>query len=202
MGGDDPTKMSGQELRDPTISTGRASVDDRVLPWIEAFVQFVSVHWLALTNAALAVFAGLPLLAPILEGADSALLRALGHGIFVAYRATCHQLPERSFFILGEQVAWCERDTAIWGAVLAGGLMFSLVRRFLKPLDLRVYAVLCLPVAIDGVTQLFGFRESTWEIRTVTGAIFGLASVWLVFPILERGMREVRESLAVPRAKA
>src|ERR1700682_2051648 len=40
-------------------------------------------------------------------------------------------------------------------------------------------------MAIDGFTQLFGWRESTWELRVVTGLLFGLASGWLVLPRLD-----------------
>jgi hypothetical protein len=82
--------------------------------------------------------------------------------------------------------------------VFAAGLLFSLVRRRVGPLPIRWYVLLCVPMAIDGTTQLFGWRESTWELRVITGFLFGLASAWLVFPILERGMREVRDSLERP----
>ena len=40
-------------------------------------------------------------------------------------------------------------------------------------------------MAIDGFTQLFGWRESTPELRTLTGALFGLASVWLIYPRID-----------------
>ncbi|MGE3267883.1 MAG: DUF2085 domain-containing protein, partial [Chloroflexota bacterium] len=38
------------------------------------------------------------------------------------------------------------------------------------------------PMALDGFTQLFNLRESTPELRTFTGALFGVASVWLIYP--------------------
>jgi uncharacterized membrane protein len=192
--------MTNKSLYDAAISPGRKAFDERFLPWIENFVLFVATHWLALTNVALGVFAGLPLLAPVLEAADSPILRLAGNAIFLAYHATCHQLPQRSFFILGQQVAWCERDTAIWGTIFLAGLVFSLVRQRVKPLDLRWYVVLCIPMAIDGTTQLFGLRESTWELRVITGFLFGIASAWLVLPILERGMSEVRVGLEQARS--
>lgn len=185
-------------IEDEAISLRRKSFDERFLPWIEGFVLFVARHWLALMNTAMGVFVGLPVLSPILEASDNRALNFAGDLIFVAYRATCHQLPQRSFFILQHQVAWCERDTAIWGTVFAAGLLFSLVRRQLHPLPIRWYVLLCVPMAIDGTTQLFGWRESTWELRVITGFLFGLASVWLIFPILERGMREVKDSLERP----
>jgi uncharacterized membrane protein len=95
-------------------------------------------------------------------------------------------------------VAWCERDTAIWGTIFVAGLLFSLVRRHVTALPVRWYIAMSIPMAIDGTTQLFGWRESTWELRLVTGFLFGLGTAWLVLPILERGMREVRDSLERP----
>jgi uncharacterized membrane protein len=186
----------------PVVSERRQTFDSVALPWIESFVRFVGARWLALTNLALAVFVGLPVLSPILEASDSPVLNLAGQAIFIAYRATCHQLPQRSFFVEGHQVAWCERDVAIWGSMLAAGLLFGVVRKWLRPLDFRLYLLFCVPMALDGFTQLFGWRESTWELRTITGTIFGLASAWLVLPILERGMNDVRRSLERPRDPA
>jgi uncharacterized membrane protein len=137
-------------------------------------------------------------LSPILAASDNPALSFAGDVLFLAYRATCHQLPQRSFFIFQHQVAWCERDVAIWGTIFVAGLLFSLVRRNLNPLPIRWCVFLSIPIAIDGTTQLFGWRESTWELRLITGFLFGLGIAWLVLPILERGMREVRESLERP----
>ena len=186
-------------LYDHDLSPRRRTFDERFLPLMEGFALFVTSHWLALMNAALFVFSGLPVLSPILEAGDSPVGQTLGSVIFVAYRATCHQLPNRSFFIMGHQVAWCERDAAIWTALLLGGLLFGFVRHRLRSPDMWLYALLILPMAIDGTTQLFGVRESNWELRVITGTLFGLASAWLVLPILERGMNEVRASLEVGR---
>ena len=43
------------------------------------------------------------------------------------------------------------------------------------------YLLLIAPMAIDGLTQLVGWRESNWELRTLTGALFGLASAAFYF---------------------
>ena len=40
-------------------------------------------------------------------------------------------------------------------------------------------------MAMDGFTQLFGWRESSAELRTLTGALFGAASVWLIYPRID-----------------
>jgi uncharacterized membrane protein len=46
-------------------------------------------------------------------------------------------------------------------------------------------------MALDGFTQLFCYRESNWELRLLTGALFGLASAWLAYPRLERFSTEI-----------
>jgi uncharacterized membrane protein len=52
-----------------------------------------------------------------------------------------------------------------------------------------------MPMAVDGFTQLFGLRESTWQLRTLTGGLFGLACVWFGFPLLDRTARLFRIAL-------
>jgi uncharacterized membrane protein len=80
-------------------------------------------------------------------------------------------------------------------------MLFSLVRRRLRPLPLIWAGVLTAPMAVDGTGQLFGLWTSTPASRVITGALFGLMLVWLIFPYLERGMRQVYEdSVAALRA--
>jgi predicted MFS family arabinose efflux permease len=50
-------------------------------------------------------------------------------------------------------------------------------------------------MALDGFTQLFGWRESTWELRVVTGSLFALAVAWFVFPRLQRGFGEIQQTV-------
>ena len=103
--------------------------------------------------------------------------------------------------LIGYKVALCQRDVAIYGSVLAAGLLYGLVRDRVRPLSLKVYAILLIPIAVDGLTQMFGLRESNWWLRTVTGAIFGFASVWLAYPYVDEAMAGVIETETLRQAQ-
>jgi uncharacterized membrane protein len=102
---------------------------------------------------------------------------------------------------IGYKVALCERDIAIYGSVFLAGLIYAMLRSRVKVRapSIKLYLVLLIPIAIDGLTQLFGWRESNWWLRTVTGAIFGVASAWLAYPYVEDAMRDVIEVESRPR---
>lgn len=156
-------------------------------------VRFVCHHWLAAANAILLVFASLPFAAPVLaaNGFDR-----IAVALYQAYALTCHQMPSRSFFILGQQMAYCERNTAIYLSMALAGLVYARFRsRGVRPLPWRWYALLILPMAIDGFSQLFGWRESTWFLRVITGTLFGAATIWLCFPYLQPSFDEIEREL-------
>jgi uncharacterized membrane protein len=159
-------------------------------------------------NTALSVFLAGALAAPMLAAVGWA---AAADAVYAAYHFTCHQWAFRSFFFFGQQpiysqqslaaqgldpfgfvgnptlgwkMAFCERDLAIYVGLLVVGVLYAR-QRDLKPSGFLLYGVLILPMAVDGFTQLFGWRESTWELRVVTGLLFGLASAWLVLPRLD-----------------
>lgn len=179
---------------------------------------WVGRHWLLMANAALALYIGLPLLAPWLayNGYDRS-----ANLIYLVYRPLCHQLPERSFFLFGPQcsytleelqallggavaqraiggpevgykVAVCERCVAIYGGMFVLGVLFAAVRRRIRPISIRTFVALCVPMAIDGLGQLFGLWASSVVSRVITGGLFALACILLVYPYLEEGMGEVR----------
>lgn len=188
----------------------------------DGIVIWIARHWLALFNSIVALYLLLPILAPALAKAGLTTPASL---LYMVYSATCHQLPERSYFLFGEQplyslsaletsgleeglglfgrrafrgdevsgykIAVCQRDVAIYGSVALAGLLFALLRGRARAPSLKVYLLLLIPMALDGLTQLFGLRESNWWLRSVTGALFGGASVWLAYPYLEAAMRDV-----------
>jgi uncharacterized membrane protein len=211
--------------------------------WANRRVLWLAKHWLAVFNGFFFLYVGLPFLAPVLlvNGYTGA-----ANTIYSFYRSACHQLPSRSYFVLGEQVAFCHRDVAIYGAFLVGGLGYHLVRSRLRPPQLRWYVFFLWPIALDGGMQLasewlrngvpittlwaIGFiamgitsailhsqKYLTWHSflyfsagplaliylnyvglyqsdllrRTISGIIFGLATVWLAYPHLEITFQDI-----------
>jgi uncharacterized membrane protein len=223
---------------------------------IDRALYSLARHWLLVFNLLVALYVGLPMLAPVLmqigaTGPASAIYRV--------YSPMCHQMASRSFFLFGEQFAYprevagtglqpieafmpdlpefaeasadpaqwatfllparqfvgnatmgykmalCQRDISIYLAVLAGGLLYGLLRRrvTIRPMPFWLFLVVSLaPIALDGFSQLFSqmfaaapaleslssalaLRESTPVLRTLTGALFGLGLVWLIYPRLD-----------------
>ncbi len=112
---------------------------------------------------------------------------------------------------VGYKVAYCQRDVAIYGAMLLFGLVFAASGRRIKPLHWAVWiAIGIAPIAIDGFSQLFSqilgftfwqYRESTPLLRTLTGALFGFTTAWFGFPLLEESFEDTRVSLAAKRVR-
>jgi len=158
---------------------------------LDRFIVQVSKHWLLFFNLVFGIYAGLPVLAPLLMSWGQVRLANL---IYLAYQFMCHQMPSRSFFVGRFQVALCERDLALYGGACLAGLLFASLRKRLRPLPIPVWIVLISPLVLDGTTQLLGLRLSTWQLRTVTGLLASGATVWLVYPYLEQGFRDIRGS--------
>jgi uncharacterized membrane protein len=192
-----------------------------VVIFLDKLIFQLAKHWLFLANLTWGLYVGLPILAPILMLTGHPWL---GNVIYTAYKVACHQIPWRSFFIGGSQIVYtyqelialvgpalteryigdatigykvaiCQRDVATYGTILLAGLVFGLVRRRLKPLPIWAFVLSLVPMGIDGLTQLFGLRESNWQLRMITGALFGLTSIWLAYPYLEEGMRDIRDTV-------
>ncbi|MBN1954253.1 MAG: DUF2085 domain-containing protein [Anaerolineae bacterium] len=203
---------------------------DRLIFWL-------SKHWLAIANLGAFLYVGIPFLAPVLmfvgwEGPAQAiytLYRPLCHqlpfrswylfGSQFSYTIQELQqlvgpeaLVEHGYIgdpAMGFKVAFCQRDVAIYGAILVTGLLYGLVRRKVKPMPLWAYLLFGLvPIALDGGVQFVSYLlprltstitmpllESNPLRRTVTGILFGLSTVWLAYPNAQEAFDEIRETL-------
>jgi uncharacterized membrane protein len=90
----------------------------------------------------------------------------------------------------GYKVAICERDVAIYGSMFLMGLLFALMRGHLPRLKAKWLLVFALPMILDGSTQLVGLRSSTWQLRLITGAFFGVGLIWFAYPYIEESIKQ------------
>ena len=89
----------------------------------------------------------------------------------------CHRKPERSFFFKGHQFPVCARCTGFYTG-LAVFLIWNCFFKISYDIPTLVLSmVMMVPAAADGVTQYFGPRESTNNLRFVTGFIGGIGLI-------------------------
>ncbi|MCS7259803.1 MAG: DUF2085 domain-containing protein [Anaerolineae bacterium] len=160
----------------------------RVVLALDRAIYGLARHWLGFVGGLLGLYAGLPLAGPLLMAAG---ITTPANLIYTVYRLFCHQFPSRSSFLLGQQICYCDRCLGTYTTLFAMTLVFALVRRRLKPLPWPAYPLFVLPMAVDGLTQILGWRHSNFELRVITGGLFAIGSAWLVLPYLERGFQDV-----------
>jgi len=121
----------------------------------------------------------------------------------------------------GYKIALCQRDVAIYAAILLFGILFGLTKRKIRPLPFWAWIVIgMVPIGMDGVSQLISqmlvnplfdflgpvtgwlaYRESTPFLRSLTGFLFGFSTAWFGYPLVEETMLEARRLLATKFAR-
>ena len=173
-------------------------------------VLWFSRHWLAVFNIAWGIFVILPWFAPVLRRAGltgpakgiylaySFVCHQLPERSYFMFGSQAtypladinrvwpgdnDPLTLRQFIgtaEMGYKVAWSDRMVSLYTGVWIGSLIFALVRRRLQPISLLTYALLALPMAIDGTSHLIsdlwgigqGFRDSNeWLVALTRHAL-------------------------------
>jgi uncharacterized membrane protein len=170
-------------------------------------------HWLLFVNLLIALWVLLPWLAPVfMHWGWTSLGKAIyliysfqchqlpERSYFLFGREVMYSLAEiqavwqnttdpfvlRQFIgnpEIGWKVAWSDRMVSMYTSILLGGLLYGLFRERLKPLSFRTFAVLLLPMVIDGGTHLIsdlagigqGFRDTNMWLQILTNNAFSLA---------------------------
>jgi uncharacterized membrane protein len=174
------------------------------------WVYWLCHHWLLVGSLMLGLYAGLPWLAPLFmklgwTGAGNAIyliystqchqlpqrsfflfglkpMYSLAE-IQAAWKVTDNPLILRQFIgnpEMGWKVAWSDRMVSMYTGLFAFGLLYGLLRKRLKPLSLWGFALLILPMVIDGSTHMIsdvagigqGFRDSNAWLATLTNNVF------------------------------
>jgi len=181
----------------------RRGTTDRLLYWL-------SSRWLLVVSALLGLYVGLPFLAPVFmklgwTGTGNAIylfyatqchqlpqrsfflfgprpMYSLAE-IQAAWLATDNPLVLRQFVgnpVMGWKVAWSDRMVSMYTSLFAGGLLYWPIRRWWKPISLWAFALLTLPMAVDGGTHFIsdlagignGFRDSNAWLAALTSHFF------------------------------
>jgi uncharacterized membrane protein len=117
-------------------------------------------------------------------------LDAIAKPLFFSLHWICAQVPSHSFYIFGHQIGLCGRNLSIYSSMFVGSLIFVLSKKRLPGIPWWLWVLMCLPMAVDGVTQLLGLRESTAELRILTGTLFGLGNILFVLPLVQKTLVE------------
>lgn len=112
--------------------------------------------------------------------------------LYVLGSAVCHQLPERSFFIVGHQLPICMRCSGTYlGAIIT--FLFYLVTGRLKrgafpkmPIFLTILAF-PLTMGLDVVTVNLGLRPPNGDIKMLTGICAGFFIASFLVPAFHTG---------------
>jgi len=149
--------------------------------------EFLLNHWANMVTIVLGLIVAVALAIPFLSyfGLD-----AIAKPLFFSLHFVCAQVPSHSFYIFGHQVGLCARNLSIYASMFFGSLVFVLSKKRLPGLPWWLWILMLLPMAWDGTTQLFGWRESTWELRLLTGTLFGLGNIWFVLPMIQKTLDE------------
>lgn len=151
------------------------------------FGNFLLHYWAHLITGVMGLLVLTALLIPFLSYMG---LDIISKPLFYSLHLVCAQISAHSFFIFGHQLGLCARNLSIYSSMTFAGLVFILTKKRMPGLPWWLWALLLLPMAWDGFTQMFGLRESTWELRVLTGTLFGLANIWFIFPLIQKTLVE------------
>jgi uncharacterized membrane protein len=132
--------------------------------------------------------------APLLLAFGQPLPAAL---IYLFFSPVCHQLPERSFVLLGHSLAVCHRCFGIYVGLLAGSLIpLPVLTIFRLSLWRRILALAgVVPLLLDALLPMTGIWTGSSASRFFTGMLFGITTSAVVVP----GIVEILGNLSLLR---
>lgn len=111
---------------------------------------------------------------------------AVSSPLYYFFSFLCHQIPERSFHIEGEQFAVCSRCFGVYFGLLFGFVIYPIWRRIdeIEPLPKFWLFLSLIPISVDWSLTVFGIWENTHLSRFITGMILGVACSTFIVPAL------------------
>ncbi len=176
-----------KDITNPAYSPHRQTLD-RSMNSAGRFVSKLLLdYWATIIASVLGILVFAALSVPFLSyfGLDG-----ISKQIFYSLHLVCAQIPSHSFYIFGHQLGMCARNFSIYASMFIGSVIFVLSKKRFPGIPWWIWVLMILPLALDGTTQMFGWRESTWELRVITGTLFGLGNVWFALPLIQKTILE------------
>ena len=108
------------------------------------------------------------------------------HEIFPLAAFICHQRPERSFFLNGQQMAVCARCTGLYaGAAVAAPLALVAAAALAASRARLALLVAALPTAVTWTLEFSGLVHFSNSARFAAALPLGFAAAWLVVNTLK-----------------
>lgn len=168
-------------------SSSLAKQQSPLLKLVKRLGDFLLEYWAHIITVSLGLLVFAAIVVPFLSYVG---LDAISKPIFFALHYVCAQIPSHSFYIYGHQLGLCARNFSIYTSMFIGSLVFVLSKKRFPGIPWYVWILMLLPMAWDGLTQMFGLRESDWILRAITGTLFGLGNVWFVLPLMQKSLLE------------
>jgi uncharacterized membrane protein len=133
------------------------------------------------------------LLAAPLCAVDARLVTGPSGVLYGFFHLICHQIPERSFFVFGRQVAVCMRCSSVYFAFLLGTIIYPLVRSIDHPAipGRSLLLAAAIPLIADGLSLGFLLYDVNALSRTLTGFLFGIVLPFYIIPAAQQGISEL-----------
>ena len=179
-------------MSDSVAANGRHPISERQPPDSAFCGKIVWAIAATITLALVALIIGAP------------FAQANGHtgfalAIYKTFSFVCHQIPERSFHLLGYKFAVCSRCTGIYSGLAIAVLIYPLVRSFedTQTPSLVWLFVAAAPLAIDWSLGYFSIWQNNHASRFATGFLLGGATVFYILP----GLIELSSRMFVRRSR-
>jgi len=148
------------------------------------------------TKIVAAFLAAIPI---VILSSSSLCAWAIAHGAStrwrLLFRMLCHGIEQRCLTMFGVPMPICARCTGIYVGLFAGIIGFLIFPIVEEGMMRTMMALAALPMAIDGLTQALGLRESTNSLRFVTGFVAAFAfGMWALVTIERQAPRAVNPS--------
>ncbi len=187
------TIHQAKDITNPAYSPGRQSLN-RTMNSAGRFVSNLLLdYWATIITSMLGILVFAALSVPFLSYFG---LEGISKQIFFSLHLVCAQIPSHSFYIFGHQLGMCARNFSIYASMFIGSVIFVLSKKRFPGIPWWIWVLMILPLALDGTTQMFGWRESTWELRVLTGTLFGLGNVWFALPLIQKTILQSTPSQA------